>query len=216
MKTKSAFLLLLLLSTVIASCSKNSTKPEQQEADFFSNPKDYALFIRYNNNSIALLEFRDNNRIYESNIIQDDDMITYVKVDAHTIDIPDRNIRIKRSGVELPANVKEHYLVKKTEQNGLAGNTYEGSYLRQDGSVLHQNFFYTFGANNSDNLAAGFIVGTPVRNEKYTLFANMAARVSKVTTQGDTEYMIALGDKLYVSYSTYGQSTMHYGVFTKK
>jgi hypothetical protein len=215
MKTKSILWLLLIAVAIFSSCKKD-TAPEPKQADFFSNPEAYALFIRYDNNNIVLLEFKENNRIYESNIILDDDMITYVKVDANTIDIPNRNIRIKRSGVELPESVAEHHLIKKTEHNSLAGNTYTGSYLKADGSILHQNFYYTFGDANTDILLAGYSIGTPLRTESYTIFANMAARVSKENSQGDTEYMIAVGDKLYVSYRVFGQQVMYHGMFTRK
>lgn len=215
MKTKNILWLLLIAVATFSSCKKDTTL-EPEETDFFSNPEAYTLFIRYDNNNIVLLDFKENNRIYESNIILDDDMITYVKVNANTIDIPDRNIRIKRSGIELPANVAEHHLIKKSEPNSLAGNTYAGSYLKANGSVLHQNFYYTFGDANTDILLAGHSIGTPLRTETYTIFANMAARISKENSEGDTEHMIAVGDKLYVSYRVFGQQTMYHGIFTKQ
>lgn len=107
------------------------------------------------------------------------------------------------------------FIHKPSTTPSLVGKTFVGSYLRSNGTILHQNFFYRFKANNQVEVGANAGTST-TRTETYTPIGNIGAWVQSVSgTNGHRELLLLINGKLEVSYLEASPFMLHHGSFAE-
>lgn len=105
--------------------------------------------------------------------------------------------------------------IKKSDVGSLTEKIFVGSYLRSNGDVLHQNFFYRFIGNNK--VEVGRNTGaTTERTEDYEPIGNIGAWVEEVSnTNGHSELLLLINGRLEVNYydKNSNPASYHHGSF---
>lgn len=215
---KSLIAILFLSYILIIGCSKdNSVKDEGPPFDM-NNPATHLVYAKFSNddpqylskNLIFVFDFRPGRTMVGYSGFAGGHEAQYNVQDANHFDFRPypswynfkftiENNRL--TNVEAPASTfPEFSLIRKSATSQLAGKTFKGKYLKRDGSVLHENFFYTFSPDGV-TVDAGLQVGTKLRTETYVNVANIAGYVNQVSgTSNDREIMILVDGKLQVNY----------------
>lgn len=219
--TKTMALVVLLITFM--SCKKNEVKKEEDKPKFdINNPIGYFIYLKSANDNgtwviPALMEFRPGKTLKYYSSKDKNQIYPYEVIDGNTINIVGFNYRFVIENDKISTEVtrfKEIALLKAEETNQLAGKTFTGTYHQPDKSVLHQNFFYSFSANEN-KLGAGFKPDVVMRTENYTVIGNIAAMVD-VAGNDDAEFMVLVNGKLEVGYYQDKPYSEYYGIFTQQ
>lgn len=204
----------LLLLLVLAGCKKNPSKPEVFDitryviAGKVSFGYPYVITIAPSNQArLTSYGISDGTYTYVDGVLNFDFNDGEV-VCSFTIE--NGNIQAYNG----PALINSYNLIKIPATNQLAGKTYTGAYYRQDNSVLHQNFFYSF-SGSQNKVDVGYTVGTPVRTENYTAIGNIAALVD-VANSDDQELMVLINGKLEAGYGQSSPRAEYIGSFVQE
>lgn len=214
---------ILFASLIAFSCSKEGNsevqEPDPQEVDFdINNPIGFYAAIQSNENVLAspyLYRFLPDNMIQPIYIDGYGEEVSYQISGNNTVVIPGRDVsftiennEIKEVSINGIDDVEgRFFLIKNPENNVLKGNTYTGIYFKENGDVLHPNFFYSF-HEDFQEVDAGLEVGTTLRTENYQTIGNFGALTSFESTDAngeityDNEMMIWVEDRLEVNYLT--------------
>jgi len=217
---KNLSIVLLLLPFLMVGCKKDKDSVVKEEEPVFdiNNPVGHLIYSKfagtspgfYSTNLIFLFDFLPAKRMFGYSAYDARNDSEYNTLNASTViyrpypswgnfTFTIENDKIT-SIKALDGSVSEYSLIKKPATNQLAGKTFKGKYLKKDGSVLHENFFYTFLADGK-TVEVGLLIGAKTRTETYTNVGNIGAQIDKVSgTANDREIMILVDGKLQVNY----------------
>lgn len=204
----------LLLILALASCKKDNPKPEVFDITkyiiagkvSFGHP--YIIAIEPGNKATLTSHgFSEGTYTYVNGVL--DFNFSDGEVEC-SFTIENGNIK----AFDGPALINSYNLIKVPATNQLAGKTFTGTYYRLDNTVLHQNFFYSFSANDN-KVGVGYTVGMPVRTETYSTIGNIAALVD-IGNSDDRELMVLINGKLEVGYSQSSPTAKYIGSFTQQ
>ncbi|MGN6491531.1 MAG: hypothetical protein ACTHLE_06000 [Agriterribacter sp.] len=226
--------------TVTAEKGSNKSTPiyikVEEPAFDINKPVGYIIYTKWAStnsserslNNIYLYDFLPEGKIHPYLTYQRIEASAYTITNGNTIEfrfsgypetyyftIENGKLTGVRSSIENYYIFNEYSLIKKPAASQVAGKTFKGKYLKKDGTILHQEFFYTF-LPDGKTVEAGFKVGTKTRTETYTNIGNIGARVDKVSvTPGDTEIMVLVDGRLHVNYldKVSSPSKVYHGIF---
>lgn len=235
---KATFSLLFPLVLLLLACSKDDGTapiPDPKKGGFdIHDPAGYFIAIKFRDDVIGegktetlrLYQFLPGQQINRYQLNQSAKGKDYEVVDENTISVPEDRIRIVIANDEITnvtiqgGNVEgDFHLIRDPGQNELAGNTYMGSYKRNEVTLLHPNFFYGFHKNGLQ-VDAGLEPGAVLRTQAYESIGNFAA-LSELPNPGDpsktdSELMVWIGGKLEVNYWDALHRNPYFGTFTKQ
>lgn len=206
----SSTLLVLIISIVILSCKKD--KNANKSGFDINNPQGYAIVMMNNTAqpTPVIAVFREGNKVTLASTS------TY---GTSTFEVVNDEIIIDDDGYKLPFKIqngkiisyknslKSAELIKIPAEDQLADKTFTGTYYKNDGSVLHPNFYYSF-HSFGNKVDAGFKVGTSLRTENYVPIGNVAAFIRNGNY---VEFVIKMPDGNVIS--NYRDAAWSYGLF---
>jgi hypothetical protein len=213
MKLQTIFLL-TFLQVAFMCRQKEEVKPSEKDliGIDLDDPVGRCLYLELPSdlsNRFLILEFAPNNFLNVYGVTVPNPLpIPYERPGDRIIRITGGDFHFEEGGIvsSVSANFKRLLLLPEASTNQLAGKTFEGKYHRENGSVLHENYFYSFSKTGTE-LQAGFQVGSPVRTATYIRIGNWGA-VSRVNN-GDLEVMVLVDGKLEVDYYSQEVESTH-------
>lgn len=235
MKTIRFIGIICLMMLSISACKKSEVKPEQDQFDI-DNLLDYYIVIKHfeQNNSthatphliqffgnpnksigfndwhyekvqqgldvgvlrIGSMQYENNTFHFNKNLLSGFSLL-YKGGELKSIESPDK---LQAKLIKIPAS------------NSFAGKTFIGKYYKEDGSVLHETFFYQF-AEDSNRLSAGLVYPTVLRTNDFKM-DHPAMGSGKYNE--DRELLIYDGEKLLASYYDKANYKIYYGEFVEQ
>lgn len=212
----------LLCATI--SCQKANVLDDEIDHLQFNvdRAEDYYIYLKFESDvegiQHALLNFQPNEQL-DVHTTQYHYSGTYVieKNNATaTIDFGELRIILENGRISRILQGDTKYtdvrVLKKSDAASPIGKTFTGSYLRTNGSVLHQNFFYRFIGDSK--YEAGFNPSATVRTETYEPIGNIGAWVINVSDNAaHRELLLFVNGELKVTYME-DENRFHHGSFS--
>lgn len=210
---KNSLPIVKIITLILICISFVSCKKDRITTSFdINNPKGYAIVMTMNRDypEPLIAVFSSENKLTYASISTYGNSTFKVEGNELVLNDDGEELRFTLKNDKITAHsnrLKTAVLIKVPDENQLLGKTFTGTYYNTNGSVLHQNFFYTFGSfNNEANV--GYTIGNVVRTENYTPFGNVAAFIR----HNGIEFIIKMPDGSIVSNYRNNIGTS-YGIF---
>lgn len=210
--------LIVLFCLLFTACKKKDNSKDAPTEKFdIDNPVGYYIYVRYvgiNREEVNpwLFKFNAGKTMTFYRAGRNGDTLPYEILDGNTIYLGDISFTIDNGKITKGnAEFTDLTLIKEPGTNLLAGKTFVGTYYKFDGSVWHQNYFYSF-SGNGNKVSAGITVGSVQRTENYVPIGNIAAWVD--TPEDYRELMVLVNGKLEAGHFSSDPRGWYYGSFT--